>query len=162
MKTAIIYGTLKGTTEKAAHLLENQLPSEVNLINVKEEKPINLAGYDTVILGSSIYAGNVQEKMKKFIHTYQQELLSKKLGLYICCMYEGDKAMQQFEMAYPQQLRSHAVASGLFGGELHFAKMNMFEKLIVKIVQKVEGNKTVAANFSEEAIEKFASRFIKN
>ncbi len=159
MKTVIIYATSRGTTEKAAQKLMNylnHLQSKVTLINLKKEKIMNLADYDSVILGSSIHAGMVQGKMKKFIKAHQEELQSKKLGLYICCMYEGDKAKLQFEMAYPEQLRKNAVASGLFGGEFDFAKMNFLEKFIVK---KVDGNAKDISTLSEEEIEKFAKTY---
>lgn len=156
MKTAIIYATSRGTTEKAAEKLKNHLRSDVTLINLKKAKSINLADYDAIILGSSIHAGMVQGKMKKFIKAKQDDLHGKKLGLYICCMYEADRAKLQFETAYPEELRKIAVASGLFGGEFDFSKMNFLEKFIVK---KVDGHATDISTLSDEEIEKFAKVF---
>ncbi|OIJ19420.1 flavodoxin [Anaerobacillus alkalidiazotrophicus] len=159
MKTAIIYATSRGTTEKAANILMNELHSDVTLINLKKEKSIHLSTYDSVILGSSIHAGMVQGKMKKFININQEELQSKKLGLFICCMYDGEKAKLQFEMAYPEQLRKNAVATGIFGGEFDFAKMNFLEKFIVKVVDQKASN---ISTLSQQEIKKFANAFNDN
>lgn len=158
MKTGIFYATSRGTTEKAANMLKNELEGKVTLINIKKEKSIRLADYDSVILGSSIHAGMLQGKMKKFIEGHQQELISKKLGLFLCCMHDGEKATEQFEMGYPEPLRNHAVASGIFGGEFDFSKMNFFQKAIVK---KVSGTTSNTSTFNEEEIKKFAKEFNK-
>ncbi|MFA9559161.1 flavodoxin domain-containing protein [Evansella sp. AB-rgal1] len=156
MKTAIIYATSRGTTEKAANLLMDQLHGKGTLINLKKASSINLSDYDSVILGSSIHAGMVQGKMRKFIKANEQELLSKKLGLFICCMLDGEKALSQLELAFPEQMRKQALASGIFGGEFDFSKMNFLEKFIVK---RVDGNATDMSTLSEEEIEKFARKF---
>jgi menaquinone-dependent protoporphyrinogen oxidase len=53
-------------------------------------------------------------------------------------MYEGEKALEQFQNAFPEVIRNKAVAHGLFGGEFDFDKMNFMEKAIVKKVANVE------------------------
>ncbi|OIJ14205.1 flavodoxin [Anaerobacillus alkalilacustris] len=156
MKTAIIYATSRGTTEKAAQILCKELQGDITLINLKKEKSIDLAHYQGIILGSSIHAGMVQGKMKKFIKAHEKELHSKQLGLFICCMFEEERARQQFELAYPEHLRTSAIASGMFGGEFDFTKMNFFERFIVK---KVDKNATDISTLSEVEIKKFAKIF---
>ena len=61
-------------------------------------------------------------------------LKQKRLGLYLCCMEEGETAQKQFNEAYPVELRDHATALGLFGGAFNFEKMNAFERMIIKKV----------------------------
>lgn len=158
MKTAIIYASSRGTTEKAAELLKGKIDGEVTLINAKKEKEINLENYDSVILGSSIHAGMVQGKIKNLMELNQEQLTTKRIGLFICCMSEGDKALQQFEMAYPENLRNQAVATGLFGGEFVFSKMNFFEKIIIKMIDK---KATDTSTLSEDEIANFSKKFNK-
>ncbi|SHI45293.1 Flavodoxin domain-containing protein [Desulfosporosinus lacus DSM 15449] len=64
MRTLIIFSSSHGTTEKAAQLLKKQLNGEVELINLKKLSNPPLSDYDSVILGSSIYAGSVKSKVK--------------------------------------------------------------------------------------------------
>jgi menaquinone-dependent protoporphyrinogen oxidase len=95
MKTAIIFATKHGCTDKCAQTLSNELDSLNKIINVELGDNINLSDYDKVILGGSIHAGMLNKKLKSFITKNTEELLEKKIGLFLCCMYEGEKALEQ-------------------------------------------------------------------
>lgn len=156
MKTLILFSSSHGTTEKAAQLLKEQLLGDVELVNLKECPYPSLVGYNSVIIGSSIYAGSVKSRVKKFLKQNQSVLMTKHLGLFLCCMYEGDKAQKQFETAYPQELRDHAISSGLFGGEFLVSNMNFFERQIVKKVAGVTSN---VSTINVDEIKRFAENF---
>jgi len=155
LRTLIIFSSSHGTTEKAAQLLKKQLNGEVELINLKKLSNPPLTDYDSVILGSSIYAGSVKSKVKQFIKQNQKALMTKHLGLFLCCMFEGEKAEQQFETTYPKELREHSKANGLFGGEFLVSKMNFIERQIVK---KVAGVTSDVSKINVEEIERFAEK----
>lgn len=140
MKTAIIYTTKHGCTDKCAHSLANELDKHIALINLETSTDINFKEFNTIILGGSIHAGSINKRLKKFIDKNLDLLSSKKIGLFICCMEEGEKAHEQFQNAYPELLRKNALAQGLFGGEFNFDKMNFFEKAIVKKVANIDQN----------------------
>lgn len=155
MRTLIIFSSSHGTTEKAAQLLKKQLKGEVELINLKKLSNPPLTDYDSVILGSSIYAGSVKSNVKQFIKQNQKTLMTKHLGLFLCCMFEGEKSAQQFETTYPKELREHSKANGLFGGEFMVSKMNFIERQIVK---KVAGVTSDVSKINVEEIERFAKK----
>ena len=152
MPAVIIYMTLQGCTEKAALKLKKMSWKEVDLINLKRDTSPLLDKYDTVIIGGSVHMGEIQGKIKKFCNQNERELLEKRLGLYLCHMHEGEKAVVQFNNAYSEKLRNHAVAKGLFGGELNLQKMNHCEKLVL---QKVAGVNRDIIKTNTEAIESF-------
>ena len=156
MKTAIVFSSNHGTTEKASQLLKKQLKGDVDVINLKESSNLSLKDYDSVILGSSIYAGSVKSKLKQFIKQNQRDLMTKKIGLFLCCMYEGDKAAKQFETAYPKELRELSVSNGLFGGEFILTNLNFFER---KIIKMIDGVTTDVSKLDVQEIQKFANRF---
>ena len=155
MKTLIVYDTKHGCTLSAAATLKSLLRDDVTVVHVKERSGIDLNTFDVVIVGGSIHAGRVQGRIKKFCEENLAVLEKKRLGLYLCCMYEGEKATAQFEGAFPEKLRKHAVAVGLFGGVVDFDKMNFVERAIVK---KVSGVSETVSNVKEDAIEQFAAR----
>ncbi|MGG3470596.1 flavodoxin domain-containing protein [Neobacillus pocheonensis] len=156
MKSIIVYCSSHGTTEKAVEFLKGQLIGEVLAVDLKRDHvKLELMDFDTVIIGGSIHAGNIQRRIKQFIKQHHDELLEKDFGLFLCCMREGDTAIEQFNNAFPQDLRKNSVALGLFGGEFLFSKMNYFEKQIVK---KVVGVTTEQSNLDFEAIREFASK----
>ena len=158
MSTAIIYGTKHGSTHKCANTLANELEIDTKLFNLETENDINIAEFDTIIIGGSIHAGMINKTVKKFIDKNINTLTEKKIGLFLCCMYEGEKALEQFQSAFPEVLRNKAIAHGLFGGEFDFEKMNFIEKAIVKKVANVEKS---VSNINYSNIKSFAEKMFK-
>lgn len=147
MKTAIIYASHHGTTAKIAEYISKfQAAKNPDLINVKKNLNPDLSQYSYIIIGGSIHASNIQSSIKKFCKKYEDDLLKKNLGLFLCCMNEPDFD-KQFENAFPEKLRKHAVAHTIAGGEFLFEKMNFIERAIVKKVAKIK-NTVSKINYS--------------
>jgi menaquinone-dependent protoporphyrinogen oxidase len=139
MKTAIIYATSHGTTEKVATQIQSELGSNTVLINLKQTKTIDLAPFDTVVIGGSIHAGQMQGRVKSFCKKNLVELLKKRVALYMCGMNEPEFE-SELSNAFPELLRKHAITSKSVGGEFLFEKMNFIEKLIVRKVSGIDQN----------------------
>lgn len=153
MRTAIIYTSHHGTTEKVARFLADKLKQEVVLIPLKKIKNPDLKPYDRVILGGSIYVGTIQKRMKKFIEAYRSELLQKEIGLFICCMDpHKEKQEQEFELAFPDELKLIAKAKAVMGGEFSFERMNFLEKIVVK---KLAGVTVSVSRIDWDAVTRF-------
>jgi menaquinone-dependent protoporphyrinogen oxidase len=156
MKSLIVFCSSHGTTEKAVRFLSESLEGEFLAVDLKREKvKFDLGHFDTVIIGGSIHVGNIQRKIKQFIKNNLDTLLEKNVGLFLCCMHDGETAIEQFNNAFPQELRKNSTAMGLFGGEFLLSEMNFLEKQIVK---KVSGATVDQSNLDYEAIKEFASK----
>ena len=117
MKTLIVYCSSHGTTEKAVQLISEWMEGEVLAVDLKRDKiSYDVRDYDFVIIGGSIHAGSIQGRIKHFIGKHHDILMTKKLGLFLCCWRDGKIAIEQFENAYPKELRDIAIANGIFGG----------------------------------------------
>ncbi len=158
MKTAIVFATKHGCTENCSETLANELNTGAELINLETAKEIDLNQYDLVILGGSIHAGMINKTIKKFIDKNLNQLLEKKLGLFLCCMEEGEKAQEQFNNAYPEKLRNIAKANGFFGGAFDFEKMNFIERAIIKKIANIEES---FSKINIQSIKTFASEISK-
>lgn len=156
MKILVIYMSSHGCAEHVATTIAHQLENHiVSMHNLKEKMLPHLASYDMVIFGGSIHAGEIQTKIKSYIAKNLELLLQKKIGLYLCCMERGENARKQFDHAYPEKLRKHAVAKALMGGEFKFEKMNFFEKNIVKKMAHVDHTVSeIKYNVIDEFVEK--------
>ena len=157
MNILIAYCTRHGCTEEAAHTLKEQLEGEVTLVNLKKDRKPDLSQFDTVILGGSIHVGKIQSQVRKF-EKNMDVLLEKRTGLYVCCM-EEKQAQQQFENAFPEELRKHASATGIFGGAFNFERMNFLER---KIIQKIAGVTESVFKIDKGEIERFAAAMDEN
>ena len=153
MKTLVAYASRHGTAEKIAHLLSLEIQdSQVRLLDLRHESAtVNIDDFDQVIIGGSIHFGEIQKSVKEFYNQYHKQLMTKKLGLFLCFMRD-EIAEEEFNNAYPEELQNHAKALGFFGGELLFEKMNFMERLVVSTVSKKTENEY---HIDEEAVESF-------
>lgn len=157
MSTLILFASSNGCAAKSALMIKEKLKDNVQVISFKEKHLPELADFETVIIGGSIHAGKIQKSVAKFCEKNKTELLKKKLGLFLCCMEEGEKAKKQFDDSYTEELRNHSSANGLFGGEFDFDKMNFLEKMIVKKVANITES---VSKFKEDELEKFVEKFV--
>lgn len=154
MKTLVIYSTKHGCTELCAEKLSGQLLGSVDLYSLKSKKVPELTLYDNIIIGGSIYMGKIQKEVSEFCNQNLELLKKKKLGLFICCMGEGETAEKQLETSFPKELLDIAVVKSNFGGMFDFKKMNFMERTIVKKVSKITGD---TSNIREDMIKEFAN-----
>lgn len=152
-KTLIIYTTKYGTTQTCAALLKAQLRDGADLQNLSEHKKVKLDAYDTIVIGTSIHAGMINGRIKRFCAEHEQDLLKKRLGLFLCMMEEGEGAVKQLEQKYSQALRDKALVVDSFGGEFLFSKMGWFARKLIKSMSKTDED---VHQIREDAIKAFA------
>jgi menaquinone-dependent protoporphyrinogen oxidase len=152
MSTLVAYSTRHGATRNYAENLAKRLPGEVTLIDLRKEPNPGLSGFETVVIGSAIYAGQVQKEVKEFCERNIVTLKEKRLGLFICCWHEGEEARKQLQTAYPAEILSVAAAKEAFGGDMNLTHMNLFERLAVKVIVKVSES---ATHYSDVAVQQF-------
>jgi menaquinone-dependent protoporphyrinogen oxidase len=158
MSTLIAFSTRHGCTEDAAQMLAEHLNGDVTFVNLKKNGKPDLSEYETVIIGGSIHVGKIQSHVRKFIEKNMEVLLEKRTGLYVCCM-EEERAQEQFDNAYPVELRKNAAALGIFGGAFNFERMNFLER---KIVQKVANTSQSVFKIDKEEIKRFGEKMARN
>ncbi len=155
MSTLIVYMSRHSTTKKVAEIVKRGLKdNHIVSVDIGTEKVPSVDEFDTIIIGGSIHAGQIQKKIKNFCKSNITTLLNKKLGLFLCYM-EITKAQEQFVNNFDEELRNHALATGLMGGEFLFEKMNFIEKFLVK---KIAGVKISVSKLKTNEINKFIER----
>ncbi len=157
MKTAIIFNSKHGTAEKVANLIAERVGKEhSDVINLKNQTIIDLSNYNTVILGGSVYVGTIQKSIFKFCEANQEELLNKKIALFICGM-EPDLEKQELEIknSFPAFAYERAIVKKFMGGEILLEKMNFFEKMAIKKVAKISQSES---NINYKAIDEFIEK----
>lgn len=157
MSTLILFASSHGCAEKSAYKLKEKLKDNSQVVSFKEKHLPTISDFNNIIIGGSIHAGKIQKRVASFCENNKEILLQKKLGLFLCCMEEGEKAQKQFDDAFPLELIKHSSANGIFGGEFDFDKMNFMEKMIIKRVAKITES---ISRFREEAVDEFVEKFI--
>lgn len=151
--TMIIYATKHGSVENAVKLLTEKLEGKVTVINIMNEDPPELNEYENVILGGSIYVGKIQKRLSKYIVKHLSELLTKRIGLFICAAQEEEIREKELIESFPEMLFEHAVCKEIFGYEIHYDDMNFIEK---KVVGSILGHKSNYSELSDAKIDSFS------
>ena len=155
--TLIVYASRHGTTSEYARKLFQLLNGNVDLcfLNERGDSLPDLTVYTTIVIGGSIHYGKNSKSVVKFTNDNLELLKTKKVGLFVSCHFEGDKALQQLNNAYPKELIDRAIVTDYFEGELLFPKMNAWEKFITKLVLRRDEIRPI---ISTEKIISFAEK----
>lgn len=137
MNVLIVYSSKYGYTEKCVKYLENKIDYNVEIINLKKDKLVDISTYDTVIIGSPIYMGKALKEVKNFCEKYLELLLKKKVILFLCCT-TPNQLDEFFVGNFPNELLSHVKDKINFGGEIQLENMGFIDKQIVKMAEKLE------------------------
>lgn len=159
MNYLIIYMSRHGTTAKVAAELKEKLGSDqTKLVDLKNDKVPPLTEFDTIIIGGSVHAGTIQQELTTFCIRNKEQLLKKRIGLFMCYM-SNDLRELEFEDSFPKELRKHATAKGLVGGEFLFEKMTSPEQ---DAVRKVKGIDESVYRIDKAALQKFIAEITAN
>lgn len=153
MKTLILFATKYGCTEKAAYVLKSQLSGDVEAVNLKDMNIPPLDAYDNIILGGSVYFGQIRKEMAQFAKSNKEALKSKRLGLFICAGAKGEQAEQELHQAFPEELCSKAVVKEVFGDEVYAGKLSTMDRIVLRLVK---GKDTNGTGLALDRIESFA------
>ncbi|MEI6602681.1 MAG: flavodoxin domain-containing protein [Clostridia bacterium] len=158
MKNVIIYGSNYGYTEDCAEKLAAQLEGETVLLNAKRQKIESVQEYDRVIIGSSVYMGQIHKEVKETCEKILLEVDGKKIGIFLCGGLPQNYELV-LKVSFPEQMVDQAVATDFFGGEFRKDKMKLGHKLIIGMMKNAtdkDGNSGIKA--MPEHIDRFSAR----
>ncbi|MDD2693569.1 MAG: menaquinone-dependent protoporphyrinogen IX dehydrogenase [Candidatus Gracilibacteria bacterium] len=144
--TLIIYATTDGHTQKIAGVIRDTLESmdhEVDVRNVLEE-PVDLTGYDKIIVGSSIRYGYHHKSIVKWIDAHAEELSQRKNAFFSVnlvarksekCTPETNPYVRKFlaKIKWKPQL------SAVFAGKLDYNIYNWFDAFMIRLIMRMTG-----------------------
>ncbi|HEY5557957.1 flavodoxin domain-containing protein [Acetobacterium sp.] len=134
MKTMILFGSTYGYTQECATKLTKDLGGEVLLVNAKDKIP-SLEDYDTILIGGSIYMGQIQKKIKEYCISNEEVLKNKNLGFFVSSGIP-ENFDTNIKNAFPESLLKSALSIENFGGELRTEKMKLSHKLLTAMMKK--------------------------
>ncbi|MCL1802404.1 MAG: flavodoxin domain-containing protein [Eubacteriaceae bacterium] len=155
MNTLVLYASKHGATEAIAKEIALHLDN-AQVSQLGKGATPDLGLFDSVIIGSSLYAGSIRKEAKSFIKEHSSELYSKKLGFFLSGLNQP-QAQQAFEANFPKDALSAAVSTAFLGGIFDPGKCGMLERAIMKAASK---QSSYTNTISSEKIEAFAKEFI--
>jgi len=134
MNTLILYATKHGAAREIARRIANRL-DDAEIHDLSQSGIPDLAEFDCVVVGSSVYVGMIRKEAKKYLRQNAESLKSKTLGLYVSCMDEGGKDTY-FKSNFVPELLSAAKTTGILGGVFDPQKAGAIERFIIKVIKK--------------------------
>jgi len=135
MKSLIIYASTYGFTKDCVEKLKEMLRGEVFATNIMTDSIPPMDDFDHIIIGGSIYMGQIQKKLKLYCTQNCNSLVNKHLAFFLCCGLP-ESFEQILKTAFPEELIKLAVAKECFGGELRINRMNFAHKMIAGLMKK--------------------------
>ena len=140
MSVLIVYRTKYGCTAACCRALAERIRTETVVVDLATQRVPEVERFDVVVIGGSIYGGKIQREVGSFCDRQAKRLRTGRVGLFICCLYDGEHAKVQLQTAFPDWLMAHAFATGLFGGELRYRELTLLDRLLVRSVSPVSGD----------------------
>ncbi len=165
MKTLIAYSSTHGTAAECARWLEDSMTG-AEAADLKQSA-VNPQPYDLVILGSSIYGGQIQREVRDYCKQYLGILLQKPLGIYLTCLTQDQAEIRHFlDYGLSAEIVQHLTAFCTPGGAVYLSKMGFLERSIAhKLLNRflreqgleaLRDRKTDYVTLSKEKVERFA------
>ncbi len=153
MKTAIIYTSKYGSTEKVVTLIVEKLKYPADLLNVNNLPDIPIKEYDAIILGIPVFAGSTTIQMRRFLKKQLKDIAGKLIGVFILC-WNYDRWEEYLQKILPVELPGTCITA-CFGGDLQFSKMLEIEKNIINQLTGLENSESTISyskiqNFADE------------
>lgn len=134
MKTLILYTTKHGSTQEIAQAIAQKL-SDAQICNLKKESAPPLAGFDCVVLGSPLTAGQISKNIKEFVQHNSGALQKKRLGFFVSGL-DATQEATYLENNFPTELLETAKAKRFLGGVYDPAKCGFLERMVMKAAAK--------------------------
>ena len=154
MKTLILYATKHGAARQIAQRIAGMM-QDAELCDLKQAGIPSLESYDSVIIGSSLYAGMIRKETKAFLRLNGDKLLGKRLGLFVSGL-DGSGEKRYFETNFPQDILQAAVEKRFLGGIFDPKKAGVMGRLIMRMVTK---QAVYTDTISDDAVKRFAAAF---
>ncbi len=159
MKTLIIYASTYGYTKECVEKLKELIDGEVLISNIKTDKVPLIDEFDNVVIGGSIYMGQIHKKFKEYSKANLNQLLNKRVALFLCCGLP-ENFQETIKNCFPEELLEAAIAKECFGGELRTEKMSLAHKMVTGLMQRAVKPGTPETMGLPENMTKLADKLI--
>jgi len=143
----IAYASRTGVTAEFAQTLAQAPAFAADRVQVLKMQDVrDLDGFDAVILGSSVRFGQWLAEAQKFVESRQKDLTQRPTALFTVHDLNrgGDAASRLQREAYLAKVRPllQARCEGFFVGRTEAARLNFFERLLLRMIPQETGAPT--------------------
>lgn len=174
MKLLLVYTTNEYQTEKIMKRLQFLLGSEFecDLVHLSVHSNIKLAGYEAVIIGTSIRYGYYNKLVKQFIENNYTQLNNMKSGFFgvnLVARKAGKNTPETnlYTRKFLASIKWKPKLTAVFAGALHYSKYNWLDRSMIRFIMWLtKGDTDVTKPIIEytnwDSVDEFAKLFINH
>ncbi len=142
MRLSILYTTRYGSTRLAAEAIargcqdQNIEPTEIELRDLREDS--SMPSGEVVVIGAPVYGGTIPKAVSRFVEANLDALLERRIGLFLSCLYDDERAEKQLADNFPARLIAHSFGRYYVGGRVELTQLRWLDRVIMKRVGGVE------------------------
>ena len=145
MKALVVYGTKSGCTTGVAEAIGNTLAEKGFSVDVMPaEKAGAAGGYDAVVVGSGVRAGNWHAGARTWVTENAEALKAMPVAFFTCGLTAADAEKADEMRVYTDPLIAESgvtpVDIGLFAGWNEPKKFSFVERSVMKLMKAPEGD----------------------
>jgi menaquinone-dependent protoporphyrinogen oxidase len=145
MKALVVYGTKSGCTGGIAERIGEDLAAYGATVEVASATDAgDPAGYDAVVVGSGIRAGQWHAPAKAWVESNAAVLKDKPVAFFTCGMMIRDEGKRDEVLAYTDPVIAatgiQPIDVGLFAGWFESKEFGFAERSILKLMKTPEGD----------------------
>ncbi|TBL55929.1 menaquinone-dependent protoporphyrinogen IX dehydrogenase [Hafnia paralvei] len=149
MKTLVLYSSHDGQTKAIASSIASTLSEtlECDVMDLALSMDINLANYQSVVIGASVRYGHFQRSLYKFTKQNVAQLNTMSSAFFAVNLTarkpekrtpQTNAYTRKFLLATPWQPKQCAV----FAGALRYPRYGWLDKVMIKLIMKMTGGET--------------------
>lgn len=172
MKTLVLYSSHDGQTKAIASSIASTLSEtlECDVLDLAISMDINLADYQSVVIGASVRYGHFQRSLYKFTKQNVAQLNTMPSAFFAVNLTarkpekrtpQTNAYTRKFLLATPWQPKQCAV----FAGALRYPRYGWLDKVMIKLIMKMTGGETDTSKEVEytdwQDVTRFAKDFVR-
>lgn len=172
MKTLVLYSSHDGQTKAIASSIASTLSEtlECDVMDLALSMDINLANYQSVVIGASVRYGHFQRSLYKFTKQNVAQLNTMSSAFFAVNLTarkpekrtpQTNAYTRKFLLATPWQPKQCAV----FAGALRYPRYGWLDKVMIKLIMKMTGGETDTSKEVEytdwQDVTRFAKDFVR-
>ncbi|MGD0566120.1 MAG: flavodoxin domain-containing protein [Candidatus Goldiibacteriota bacterium] len=141
-KILIVYGSHAGSTAAAAEFIGKTFIEKGGSVDIKAAKKAGSpSGYDAVVIGTNIRAGQVNGAIKSFVGRNKKILGKVPVSVFAVCLTMKDDTTENRKKVSawlaPLKELIKPVDEGLFAGKVEIAKLGVFARFVAEKMAKL-------------------------
>jgi len=157
-KGVIIFASRTGNTKNVSEQLKTRLDGEFDLINIAENKKVDIDQYEKIVIGSYMRRRNADPDVMDFVARNKDKLLKKKLFIFVSAGEIDEDYSREIRDSFPKEILEKVNVANI-GAIFSIDKLSFVDKVMIQEMAKRQGKRIDELNsYQEDKLDQLAAQ----